>query len=71
MQIDFNVSHTRHCGFPGFDGCADILRFWLVLQAHTTQFLGQCAAQNTNGFTGLVNELNAEELLVVQQAVKG
>lgn len=41
----------------------------LVLQAHLLQFLKECAAHNVNQFSQVVEELSAEEMLVVRKAV--
>jgi len=39
------------------------------MQTHLITFLQECAAHNTNNFAGVVGQLSAEEMMVVQQAV--
>lgn len=40
------------------------------MRAHLLQFLKECAARNVNNFSQLVEELGAEEMLVVRRAVE-
>nr|GAT57396.1 ARM repeat-containing protein [Mycena chlorophos] len=39
------------------------------LQAHLHGFFRECAARNTSGFSGLVDQMSAEETLVIQRVV--
>jgi hypothetical protein len=39
------------------------------LKAHLVSFLRDCAAHNTTNFSALVDQLAAQEMLVVRQAV--
>uniref|UniRef100_A0A0W0FXL4 Importin N-terminal domain-containing protein n=1 Tax=Moniliophthora roreri TaxID=221103 RepID=A0A0W0FXL4_MONRR len=41
------------------------------MQGHLITFLRECATRNTNQFSSIVDQLSAEEMLVVQKAVTG
>ncbi len=41
------------------------------IQAHLANFIRECAARNTNNFASVVEQLNAEEMLVIRGVVQG
>ncbi|KAF8346879.1 armadillo-type protein [Amanita rubescens] len=41
------------------------------IQAHLANFIKECAARNTNNFASIVEQLNAEEMLVIRGVVQG
>ncbi|KAF8899297.1 armadillo-type protein [Infundibulicybe gibba] len=41
------------------------------MQAHLVSFFRECAARNTGNFAAVVEQLSAEEMVVIRQAVKG
>jgi hypothetical protein len=60
MQIDLTVNQHHTHGL------------YLVLtipQEHTLTFLKECTARNISNFNSLVDQLSAEEMIVVRQAV--
>ena len=48
--------------------------FWMSnvndIQAHLANFIKECAARNTNNFASIVEQLNAEEMLVIRGVVQ-
>ena len=43
--------------------------WYLSIQAHLLSFFKECAARNTNNFSGMVDQLSTEEITVVRQIV--
>jgi len=41
----------------------------LDIQAHLLSFFKECAARNTNNFSGVVDQLTVEEIVVVRQII--
>jgi len=41
------------------------------MQGHLMDFFKECAARNTNNFAANVDQLSAEEILVVRQVIGG
>ena len=61
VQIDMRVSRGIQCNNGG--------RTKRYNQAHIVNFLRESAGNNTNNFSGIVDQLKPEEIMVVKKAI--